>query len=158
MELRVLRYFYTIAEQGNISQAAAVLHITQPTLSRQLKELEDELKTQLFIRNKRQLTLTDAGLFLKSRAEEILQLTQQTTQEFEDRRSELFSGHISIGCVEADNSDTLAMILEDFVADYPQVTFDIFSGNSEIITDRLDKGFWMLRFFWNQLILKSMRR
>lgn len=140
VELRLLRYFYTIAEQQNISKAAEVLHITQPTLSRQLKGLEDELGTPLFERKRNQLELTQAGLFLRSRAEEILQLTQQTTQEFEDRKNQLFSGHISIGCVEADNSDTLAMIIEDFVSDYPQVTFNIFSGTSDLITDQLDKG------------------
>ncbi|QMU07278.1 LysR family transcriptional regulator [Levilactobacillus suantsaii] len=140
MELRVLRYFWTIAEEENISRAAAILHVTQPTLSRQLRALETELGTPLFDRQSKGLVLTSAGLFLKSRAAEILQLTQQTTQEFVNRRQQLFSGHITVGCVEADNSDTLAMLLEDFVSDYPQVTFDIFSGASDIITDRLDKG------------------
>lgn len=140
LELRLLRYFYTIAEEENISRAAEILHITQPTLSRQLRELEQELGTELFIRGRGKLTLTEAGLFLKSRAAEILRLSQQTTQEFEDRKNQLFSGHISIGCVEADNSDTLAMMLEDFVSDYPQVTFNIFSGTSDIIIDQLDKG------------------
>ncbi|MFD1670619.1 LysR family transcriptional regulator [Agrilactobacillus yilanensis] len=140
MEIRLLRYFWTIAEEGTISKAAEVLHITQPTLSRQLKELEDELGTTLFIRSKKQMTLTEAGLFLKSRAEDILTLTQQTAQEFADRKQQLFSGRISIGCVEADNSDTLAMILETFVSDYPQVTFNIFSGTSDDIVDKLEKG------------------
>lgn len=140
MELRLLHYFYTIAETENITQAAAQLHITQPTLSRQLKSLERELGTTLFTRDHNQLALTEAGLFLKSRAAEILSLTQQTTQEFNDRRQQLFSGHIAIGCVEADNSDTLAMMLEDFVSDYPQVTFEIFSGTSDIIKERLEKG------------------
>lgn len=140
MELRLLKYFYTIAEEGTISQAAEVLHITQPTLSRQLKELEEELGSALFIRDKRKLVLTEAGLFLKSRTAEILSLTAQTTREFADRRAELFSGHFSIGCVEADNSDTLAMMLEEFVADYPQVHFHIHSGTSDDITERLEKG------------------
>jgi len=140
LELRLLRYFYTIAEEGNISKAAAILHITQPTLSRQLKLLEDELGTALFIREHHHLTLTDAGLFLQSRAAEILELSQQTTLAFETRKQQLFSGNINIGCVEADNSDTLSMILEEFVHDYPQVTFDIFSGTSDIIKERLDKG------------------
>lgn len=140
MEIRTLKYFWTIAEEGTISKAAKALHITQPTLSRQLRELENELGTSLFIRGRRKLQLTDAGLFLKTRAEEILQLTQQTNLEFENRRKQLFSGRIAIGCVEADNSDTLALILEKFVQDYPQVTFTVYSGTSDDITTRLDKG------------------
>ncbi len=140
MEIRTLKYFWTIAEEGTISKAAKALHITQPTLSRQLMELENEQGTSLFIRGRRKLQLTDAGLFLKTRAEEILQLTQQTNLEFENRRKQLFSGRIAIGCVEADNSDTLALILEKFVQDYPQVTFTVYSGTSDDITTRLDKG------------------
>ena len=140
MDFRLLKYFWTIAEEGTVSRAADILHITQPTLSRQLKELEEELGTELFVREKKKMILTEAGLFLKSRAEEILSLTNQTKQEFESRRNQLFSGHISIGCVEADNSDTLATILEELVSDYPQVTFHIFSGTSDDITEKLDKG------------------
>ncbi len=86
MELRLLKYFWTIAEEGTISQAAEVLHLTQPTLSRQLKELEEELGTELFVRENRKMILTEAGYFLKSRAEEILDLTNQTTQEFENKK------------------------------------------------------------------------
>jgi len=140
VELRLLRYFWTIAEEENISRAAEILHVTQPTLSRQLRELETELGTPLFERKNKGLVLTEAGLFLKSRAGEILRLTQQTTQEFVNRQQQLFSGHLAIGCVEADNSDTLAMMLEDFVSDYPQVTFHLFSNASDTITDQLDKG------------------
>ena len=140
MDFRLLKYFWTIAEEGTVSRAADILHITQPTLSRQLKELEEELGTELFVREKKKMILTEAGLFLKSRAEEILSLTNQTKQEFENRRNQLFSGHISIGCVEADNSDTLATMLEELVSDYPQVTFHIFSGTSDDITEKLDKG------------------
>lgn len=87
MELRLLKYFWTIAEEGTISQATEVLHLTQPTLSRQLKELEEELGTELFVRENRKMILTEAGYFLKSRAEEILDLTNQTTQEFENKKS-----------------------------------------------------------------------
>lgn len=76
MEIRTLRYFWTIAEEGTVSKAAEALHITQPTLSRQIKELEEELGTELFIRGRRQIQLTEAGMFLKSCAEEILELTQ----------------------------------------------------------------------------------
>lgn len=118
MELRVLRYFLVIAEEGSISKASEVLHITQPTLSRQIKELEEELGAELFIREKRNMTLTKAGEYLVDRAREILSLSDKTTQEFMNQRKQLFSGHLSIGCVEADNSDTLSMILEEFITDY----------------------------------------
>ncbi|GEL15045.1 LysR family transcriptional regulator [Pediococcus cellicola] len=140
MELRLLRYFWTVADLGNISQAAEQLHITQPTLSRQIRELETELGSPLFTREKNHLELTEAGLFLKSRASEILDLTQATQQAFVDRRRQLFSGHIRIGCVEADNSDTMAMMLEEFIRDYPEVTFTVLTGTSDDIIDRLDKG------------------
>ncbi|WP_367297435.1 LysR family transcriptional regulator [Loigolactobacillus coryniformis] len=140
MEIRLLKYFVTIAEEGTVSRAAQVLHITQPTLSRQLKELEADLDTELFTRQKNHLQLTEAGLFLKSRAEEILELTAQTQQEFLDRKKQLFSGHISIGCVEADNSDTMSLMLEEFIADYPAVTFNIYTETSDDIVERLDKG------------------
>ncbi|MHC5249711.1 LysR family transcriptional regulator [Enterococcus sp. LJL90] len=140
MELRSYRYFLAIAEQGNISKAAKNLNITQPTLSRQLKELEEELGVELFQREHKQLVLTEAGIFLRERAQEIIQLADKTQQEFLDQRQTLFSGKISIGCVEADNSDTLALMLEEFVEDYPQVSFEIFSSTSEEIIEKLDLG------------------
>ncbi|MDO4670305.1 MAG: LysR family transcriptional regulator [Aerococcus sp.] len=140
MELRHLQYFLAVAEEGNITRAAQQLHITQPTLSRQIHVLEEEIGSDLFIRSHRHLTLTEAGLFLKSRAEEILMLSQQTEAEFQQRRHDLLSGNLAIGAVEADNSETLALILEEFTTDYPQVTFDIFSGTSDVIKDRLEKG------------------
>ncbi|MGJ8731027.1 LysR family transcriptional regulator [Listeria aquatica] len=140
MEIRLLRYFLTVAEERNVSRAARALRITQPTLSRQLKEFESSLGTELFVRQNKELVLTEAGLLLKSRAEEILELTERTEQEFQDQKKALFSGHVSIGCVEADNSDTVAMMLEELVNEYPQVTFAIFSGTSDMIVERLEKG------------------
>jgi len=140
MEIRMLRYFLVVAEQQNIAKAAQTLHITPPTLSRQIKSLEESLGSDLFIRESRQMELTESGLFLKKRAEDILELNDKTEKEFNDSKQELLSGHISIGCVEADNSDTLALMLEEFVAEHPQVTFSIFSGTSDDIVDRLDKG------------------
>ena len=140
MELRELRYFWTVAEERNFSKAAKVLHITQPTLSRQIKEFEEKLGTPLFIRENKQLTLTQEGYFLKERAAEILTLTEQTEREFKEQSKGFLSGHFSIGCVEADNSDTMAMMLEELVSDYPQVTFNIVSGTSDDISDKLEKG------------------
>lgn len=140
MEIRMLRYFLTIAAEQNISQAARVLHITQPTLSRQLKEFEEKLGTDLFIRANKKMFLTETGMFLKKRAEEILLLNDKTEQEFLNKKQGLLSGHISIGCVEADNSDTLALFLEELIADHPQISFNIVSGTSDDIIEKLDKG------------------
>lgn len=140
MELRELRYFWTVAEERNFSKAAKVLHITQPTLSRQIREFEERLGTPLFIRDKRALRLTDEGYFLKERAAEILLLADNTEQALQTQKRINISGHLSIGCVEADNSDTLAMMLEELTSDYPQVTFNIVSGISNEISDKLEKG------------------
>lgn len=140
MEIRLLRYFLTIANAGTISQAARILHVTQPTLSRQLKALEQELETELFSRDKQHLQLTEAGRYLKSRAEEILALTDATTQAFADRQQELFSGHLAIGCVESANSAFVAQKLEEFMTTYPQITFDLYTQTSDAIVDQLDKG------------------
>ncbi|WP_461215953.1 LysR family transcriptional regulator [Lacticaseibacillus sp. GG6-2] len=140
MELRLLEYFLAIDAAGSISQAAERLHITQPTLSRQLKGLEVELGAPLFTRNNHGLTLTQAGLYLKTRAQEILTLTAQTEQTFIDQRKELFSGNLNIGAVEADSSHMLAKELAAFTSEFPAVTFDLFTGTSNDLFDRLDKG------------------
>lgn len=140
MELRLLEYFLTIAAAGSISQAAERLHITQPTLSRQLKGLETELGAPLFTRTNHGLTLTAAGLFLKTRAQEILTLTAQTEQSFIDQRQDLFSGQINIGAVEADSSHMLAQEIAAFTKRYPAVTFNLFTDTSDRLFDRLDKG------------------
>lgn len=140
MELRNLRYFLTVVEASSISKAAKILNITQPTLSRQLKELEIELGAELFKREPKGIKLTEDGIFLKNRSEEILSLASKTKQEFDNKKKQELAGHITIGCVEADNSDTLAMILEELTQDYPRITFHISSGTSEDITERLDKG------------------
>lgn len=140
MELRLLEYFLAIDAAGSISQAAERLHITQPTLSRQLRGLEDELGAPLFTRTNHGLTLTEAGLFLKTRAQEILTLTEQTEQSFIDQGKQLFSGNINIGAVEADSSHMLAQQIATFTEQYPAVTFNLFTGTSDVLFDRLDKG------------------
>ena len=99
MELRLLRYFLAVAKEQSITGATEILHVTQPTLSRQLTELEEELGTQLLIRGKRQVTLTEKGLLFRQRAEEILSLTEKTEQEI--KTPDLFAGgDIYIGCAE----------------------------------------------------------
>ncbi|WP_271001552.1 LysR family transcriptional regulator [Listeria seeligeri] len=140
MEIRMLKYFLTVAEEQNITQAAKKLHITQPTLSRQIKDFEANLQTALFVRKNKKLYLTEPGLFLKKRAEEILELDEKTEQEFAKYQNALLKGQISIGCVEASNSHFLAEMLEEMIADHPQVTFNIYSGTSNDIKERLDKG------------------
>lgn len=140
MEIRELRYFWTVAEEKSFTKAAKILHITQPTLSRQMKELEERLGTPLFIRQKKQLLLTEEGHFLKERAFEILTLAERTERDFASHGKRPLTGSFTMGCVEADNSDTMAMMIEEFISDYPQVTFNIVSGTSDDISDKLEKG------------------
>lgn len=136
----MLRYFITIAEEGSISKAAEKLMITQPTLSRQLKDLEQELGEPLFICEHKQMILTEAGHFLKDRAVDILELSMQTEEEFERRRQALFSGQKAIGCIESESSQLLGGIIEDLLIDYPHLNFQLYSGTSDDIQDKLDKG------------------
>ncbi len=140
MEIRVLRYFLTVVDEQNITQAAKVLHMTQPTLSRQIRDLEEKLGTELFFRNNKKMYLTEAGLFLKRRAEEILVIHDKTEQDFQNKSQELLSGTISIGSVEAANSDTIAMFLEEMISEHPQVNFNIFSSTGDNILEQLDTG------------------
>ena len=109
MELRVLSYFLTVAREENISRSADILHITQPTLSRQLSELEEELGVQLLNRGKRKTTLTEAGMLLRKRAEEITTLTEKTKQEFQHATA-VMAGDIYIGCGETYSMHFLAKI------------------------------------------------
>ncbi|NKZ22620.1 LysR family transcriptional regulator [Pediococcus argentinicus] len=140
MELRLLKYFLVTANEENISRAATILHITQPTLSRQIRELEQQLDTTLFTRNKNTIKLTEAGIFLKSRAKEIIDLNDALDQEFSAQSKQLFSGNIRIGSIEANSTKLLVSILKQFVQTYPKVTFDLFDGNSEDIKTKLDAG------------------
>ncbi len=139
MELRVLRYFLTIAREQSISAAAKALHITQPTLSRQLRDLEQELETQLFVRSNRSITLTDAGMLLRRRAEEIVALAERTEADFKNS-DELVSGEIYIGGGETDAMRLIAQAAKELQKDYPHLRYHLFSGNADDVTQRLDKG------------------
>ena len=141
MELRVLRYFLAVAREESISRAAESLHITQPTLSRQLMDLEAELGTQLFIRSRRDksIRLTEDGIRLRSRAEEILTLADKTAAEFSASEDSV-SGEIAIGAGETDAVRLLAETAERIHEQHPGIRFHLFSGNAETVTDRLDKG------------------
>ena len=139
MEIRVLKYFLAVAREQNISAAAQSLFLSQPTLSRQLKELEEELGKQLFIRGSRKITLTEEGLLLRKRAEEIVELLDKTEQEL-SRSDEQVSGEIYIGAGETDGLRLIAKAAKELQKQYPQITYRIISGDAVDITERLDKG------------------
>lgn len=139
MELRVLRYFLTVAKEETITQAAKLLHITQPTLSRQLSELEEELGVQLFQRGKRKITLTKQGMLLRSRAEELIGLADKTEQEVGASSLEL-SGTLSIGAAETMATKILPPLFSALHERYPLVRFDIISGNADQMKERIDLG------------------
>ena len=139
MELRVLRYFLTLAREENISKAAEALYITQPTLSRQLAELEQELGTLLFERGKRKITLTEDGLLFRRRAQEIVDMEDKVEREFRNRNDNL-GGVISIGAAETKAAALLPQIITNFRHRYPDVTFDITSDIASIVKEGIDRG------------------
>lgn len=139
MELRVLKYFLAVAREGSITGAANSLHLTQPTLTRQLQELEKELKQKLLLRGKYKVTLTPEGMILRKRAEEIVDMVEKTEAELLSI-SETVSGDIYIGGGESDCMKYIAEIIKEIQADYPDIKFHIFSGNAEDVTEKLDKG------------------
>lgn len=120
MEIRTLQYFLTIAREESISGAAEYLHVTQPTLSRQMKELEEELGKQLFIRGKRRITLTDEGMILRKRAEEILGLVERAEAEVK-ANEELLTGDIYLGCGESEGMRPIAKTIATMLEKYPHV-------------------------------------
>ena len=139
MELRVLKYFLTVADEGNITRAADILHITQPTLSRQLMELEDELGTALLIRGKRSVTLTDEGFLFKQQAEMIVELSDKLEHTFKDMK-DVVCGTIRIGAAEAVGCRALATYMKDFREKYPDVQFDLYNGMADNIKEMLERG------------------
>lgn len=139
MELRELKYFLAIARDESISRAAEELFVTQPNLSRQMKNLEDEIGRQLFERGSRKITLTKAGKLLKKRAEEIIELYERTESELKAPPDEV-SGEVKIGGGESRAFALIARAICAVQRAYPQVKFDVFSGDSEAVGDKLDKG------------------
>ena len=139
MELRVLRYFLAIAREGSITNAAAFLHVTQPTLSRQIKDLESELGKRLFIRGSHSMTLTAEGMLLRKRAEEIISMVDKTESEFSSMEG-VVGGDIYIGGGETRAVRLVAEVAGELREDYPGIRYHLFSGNSEDVTERLDKG------------------
>ena len=139
MEIRVLNYFLMTAREENITRAAALLHITQPTLSRQLMQLEEELGVTLFQRGKYHITLTDEGMLLKRRAQEIVELVEKTEREFSHGEEEI-AGEIALGCGETQNMTFLSERMAAFRRLYPLVSYRIYSATADEIKERIEKG------------------
>ena len=131
MEIRVLRYFLTVAREESITKAADVLHITQPTLSRQLAQMEENMGVKLFDRGTRKITLTNEGLLLRRRAEEILALVDKTEQELTEQEDAV-EGTVSLGCGDLGAVQLLPKLFQSFHERYPAVTFELYTATAEI--------------------------
>lgn len=139
MENRLLKYFLVVAEEESITRAAGILHISQPALSKQIMQLEDELGARLFIRGKRNVTLTEEGRFLRSRAREIIDLTEKTERDFRDGVVK-YNGIVSIGMGETAASEWLGEQVSAFSELYPEVKFDLYSATGDSVRRRIEKG------------------
>ncbi|WP_142827995.1 LysR family transcriptional regulator [Planococcus soli] len=139
MELRVLRYFIAVANEQNISAAAKQLHLSQPTLSRQLKDLEVELGTTLFERGNRKITLTEEGMFLFNKAKEIVELTEKTEANLKGTKEEI-GGEVYIGGGETEAMQFIAKTIKELLKSQSSIRFHLYSGNADDITEKLDNG------------------
>ena len=139
MDLRLLEYYLAVAKTGNITKAAELLHITQPTLSRQLMDLEEAIGATLLIRGKRQVTLTEAGVLFQQRAQEIVALVEKTNRDIADQ-NDLAGGTVAIGCVESCASRMLPKVLAMFSQQHPKVRYELYSADGDDIREKLDRG------------------
>lgn len=139
MDIKVLQYFLAVAREESITRAAEALHMTQPPLSRQLKDLEDEVGKRLLIRGSKKVTLTEDGVLLRKRAEEIISLMEKTKAELSSS-DENISGKIYIGSGETEAVSTIAKAAKDLQQEYPLIRYHIYSGDAVNITEKLDKG------------------
>ena len=139
MEIRVLRYFLTVVREESITRAAEVLHITQPTLSRQLAQMEEQMGVKLFVRGTRKITLTNEGVLLRRRAEEILELVDKTEKELTEQEGEV-EGVVAIGCGDVKSVQKLPELIRTFHDKYPLVTFDLYTSTADYIKERMDHG------------------
>lgn len=139
MDIRVLQYFLAVAREESITKAAETLHMTQPPLSRQLKDLEKEVGKQLLIRGSKRVTLTEDGMLLRKRAEEMVELMEKTKAEL-STSNEIISGDIYMGSGETEAVSTIAKVAKSLQEKYPFIRYHIYSGDAEHITERLDKG------------------
>lgn len=140
MDLRVLNYFLAVAREENFTRAAQMLHVTQPTLSRQIAQLEEELGVELFTRGNHNIILTEDGMILKRRAQEMLTLAEKTRQDLRHPEEEL-SGKIAIGSGEFKSTSILSQIIAAFSEKHPLVQYEIYSGNTDNIRDYIERGF-----------------
>jgi len=139
MDIRVLQYFLETAREANMSRAAEKLHISQPTMSKQLKDLEEELGAKLFTRSNYSIKLTEAGMLLRKRAEDIVSLVEMTKAEFQSL-DDINSGDVFVGAAESEAFQFFAETASDLQRDYPNIRYNIYSGNMQDVCDRLDKG------------------
>ena len=139
MEIRVLRYFLTVVREESITRAAEVLHITQPTLSRQLAQMEEEVGVKLFDRGTRKISLTDEGMLLRRRAEEIIDLSDKTIRELLTR-GEQVEGVVSIGGGELGAMEQVVELCGTFQRKYPRVRFDIYTATADVVKERVERG------------------
>lgn len=139
MDIRILKYFLTVAREESISKAAEVLHMTQPPLSRQLKDLEEEIGKQLLIRGNKRIKLTEDGILLKKRAEEIIELMEKTKTELSSSDA-MMNGNIYFGSAETEVISIIADIAKQLQEKYPLIRYNLYSGDANHITEKLDKG------------------
>lgn len=139
MDIRVLQYFLAVAREESITKAAESLRMTQPPLSRQLKDLEEELGKQLLIRGSKKVTLTEDGMLLRKRAEELVDLMEKTKAELTSS-NENINGAIYIGCGETEAISFLAQAAWNLQKSHPLIHYHIYSGDAERVMERLDKG------------------
>ena len=139
IETRLLQYFLAIAEEQSITKAAEYLHISQPTLSKQMMDLEKNLGKQLLIRGRKKVTLTEEGTYLRSRAQEIISLMDKTESAFRENEQSI-TGDVYIGCGEHRSTFSIMQIIRSIQEEYPDIRFHFFSSNADTITERLDNG------------------
>lgn len=139
MEIRTLRYFLAVAREENMTRAAEILHVTQPTLSKALKSLEDELGKKLFIRHSFSIRLTEEGVLLRNRAEDLISMADKIEKEFISL-DDISGGELYLGLAESWQIRYLARIIKEFKTRYPNLHYHITSGDTEQIADKLDKG------------------
>lgn len=139
IETRLLQYFLAVAEEQSITKAAEYLHISQPTLSKQMMDLEEALGRQLLVRGRKKITLTEEGTFLRGRAQEIISLMDKTESAFRENEQSI-SGDVYIGCGEHRSTFTIMQIIRSIQEEYPDIRFHFFSSNADAIIERLDKG------------------
>jgi len=139
LDIRVLKYFLTVVREENITRAADILHITQPTLSRQLSKLEEDLGVQLFLRGKKGIALTNEGILFRRRASEIVELADKAERELSESE-QLIDGEIAVGCGELESVKLITKLFMSFKEKYPNVHLDLYTGNADQIKQRIDNG------------------